>query len=107
MTLTEQVITIAMCAAGTMATRFIPFLVFRESRETPDYIRYLGNALPLAIFGMLVVYCLKDVSFVSGSHGLPEAIGIIITVLSYKWKHSMLLSIAGGAAVYMIFIHLL
>ena len=27
---TEQVITIAMCAAGTMATRFIPLLVFRE-----------------------------------------------------------------------------
>ena len=107
MTLTEQVITIAMCAAGTMAMRFIPFLVFRESRETPDYIRYLGNALPLAIFGMLVVYCLKVVSFISGNHGIPEALGIIITVISYKWKHSMLLSIAGGAAVYMIFIHLL
>ena len=107
MTLTEQVITIAMCAAGTMAMRFIPFLVFRESRETPDYIRYLGNALPLAIFGMLIVYCLKDVSFISGSHGIPEALGIIITVISYKWKYSMLLSIAGGAAVYMIFIHLL
>jgi len=84
MTLTEQVITIAMCAAGTMATRFIPFLVFRESRETPDYIRYLGNALPLAIFGMLVVYCLKDVFFVSGRHGLPEATGIIITAGNFR-----------------------
>ncbi len=56
MILTQQIITIALCALGTMATRFLPFLLFSSRKPTPGYIRYLGNALPAAIFGMLVVY---------------------------------------------------
>ena len=77
MTTTEQIITIAICAIGTMATRFLPFIIFRDNRPTPKYIQYLGRALPAAIFGMLVVYCLKDVSLFSYSFGIPELIGII------------------------------
>ncbi|MEG2252611.1 MAG: AzlD domain-containing protein, partial [Clostridia bacterium] len=62
MTLSQQVITIAMCVLGTMLTRFLPFLLFSSQKPTPAYVRYLGKALPAAIFGMLVVYCLKNVS---------------------------------------------
>lgn len=80
MTLTEQVLTIAACTIGTMLTRFLPFLVFSSKKPTPDYIQYLGRALPCAIFAMLVVYCLKDVTLLSGSHGLPEALGIAVTI---------------------------
>ncbi len=102
MTLTEQIITIAMCALGTMLMRFLPFLVFSSKKPTPDYIHYLGRALPCAIFAMLVVYCLKDVSFTTGHYGMPEILGILVTILLHKWKHQMLLSIAGGTISYML-----
>ena len=62
MTVTQQVITIGLCVLGTMLTRFLPFLVFRASKPTPQYIVYLGKVLPGAIFAMLVVYCLRNVS---------------------------------------------
>lgn len=71
MTLTEQIITIALCAVATMLTRFLPFWVFSSKKPTPKFIQYLGKALPAAIFGMLVVYCLKDVQFATGFHGAP------------------------------------
>ncbi len=104
MTLTQQILTIALCALATMLTRFLPFLVFREDRPTPPFIQYLGKALPLAIFGMLVVYCLKNVDVLGGRHGLPEALGILTTALLHLWKKNMLLSIAGGTVLYMLLI---
>ena len=106
MTLTEQIITIAMCVLGTMATRFLPFLVFGGKRQTPGYITYLGKALPAAVFAMLVVYCLKNVSVISGTHGIPEAIAILVTVLLHLWRRQMLLSTAIGTAVYMLLVQL-
>ncbi|MGN1084409.1 MAG: branched-chain amino acid transporter permease [Lachnospiraceae bacterium] len=106
MTMTEQVITIALCVLGTMATRFLPFLLFRQKKETPRYIRYLGKALPSAIFGMLVVYCLKNVHVLTGSHGLPELIAIVLVVALHLWKRNMLLSIAGGTVCYMLLVQL-
>jgi branched-subunit amino acid transport protein AzlD len=107
MTITQQVITIALCVLGTMTTRFLPFLIFSEKRQTPAFIQYIGKYLPSAVFGMLVIYCLKNVSFVSGTHGVPELIAIVVTVLLHKWKRQMLLSIAGGTACYMLLLHLL
>ncbi len=106
MTIPQQIITIAICVAGTMLTRFLPFLVFSSKKPTPKYIQYLGKALPLAVFGMLVVYCLKNVSLLSGSHGVPEAIGIAVTAALHLWKKQMLLSIAGGTIVYMLLVQL-
>ena len=106
MTLVQRIITIIICVLGTMTTRFLPFLVFSEKRQTPVYIQYLGKALPAAIFGMLVVYCLKNVEVLSGSHGLPEGIAMVATVLLHLWKRQMLLSIAGGTVCYMLLIQL-
>lgn len=106
MTLSQQVITIALCVLGTMATRFLPFLIFSGDKPTPKYIQYLGKALPAAIFGMLVVYCLKNVSLLTGSHGLPELIAIAAVVALHLWKRQMLLSIAGGTICYMLLIQL-
>jgi branched-subunit amino acid transport protein AzlD len=107
MTLTEQIITIGLCILGTMMTRFLPFLVFSENRTTPAFIQYIGKFLPSAVFGMLVIYCLKNVSFLSGTHGIPELIAILVTVVLHKWKRQMLLSIAGGTVCYMLLLHLL
>lgn len=106
MTLTQEIITIALCALGTMLTRFLPFLIFRSDRPTPKYIRYIGNALPGAIFGMLVIYCLKDVSVFGGSHGIPEAIAIAVVIVLHLWKRNMLFSIAGGTVCYMLLVQL-
>ena len=106
MTLTQRLVTIALFALATMLTRFLPFLLFSSRRPTPKYVRYLGRALPPAIFGMLVVYCLKNVSIVSGSHGLPELIAIAVTVGLHLWKRQTLLSIAGGTIAHMLLIQL-
>lgn len=106
MTLTQQILTIALCVAGTMLTRFLPFLLFSPKKPTPAYLQYLGRALPAALFGLLVVYCLKDVSLLSGSHGLPEAIAILAVVLLHLWRGKMLLSIAGGTLCYILLVQL-
>ena len=105
MTLTQQIVTIAIVVFGTMLTRFLPFLVFGR-KEAPKYIQYLGKVLPAAVFGLLVVYCLKGVNVLSGSHGLPEAIAILVVVLLHLWKRQMLLSIAGGTVCYMLLVQL-
>lgn len=106
MTLTQQLITIAIVAAATMLTRFLPFLLFPAGKETPEYVRYLGRVLPGAVFGMLVVYCLKNVNPAASPHGLPELFSIIVIVLLHKWKKQMLLSIAGGTICYMLLVQL-
>lgn len=104
MTVTQQIITITLCVLGTMATRFLPFLVFSGDKPAPKYIQYLGKALPAAIFGMLMVYCLKNVSILTGSHGIPELIAIAVVVSLHLWKRQMLLSIAGGTVCYMLLV---
>ena len=106
MTLTEQLLTIAILALGTMSSRFLPFLIFRDNKPTPKYIQYLGKALPAAIFGMLVVYCLKSVNVLAYSYGLPELIAILVTVGLHLWKRQTLLSIAGGTVCYMLLVQL-
>lgn len=104
MTLMQQIMTISMVVLGTAVTRFLPFLVFPAGRPTPRYIRYLGNVLPYAVFGLLVVYSLKDVSITSGSHGIPELISIFLVIVLHVWKRQMLLSIAGGTVCYMLLV---
>ena len=107
MTLTEQIITILMVVLGTMITRFLPFLVFPAGKPTPKYIQYLGKFLPSAVFGLLVIYCLKNVSIFTGSHGIPELISIIVVIALHYWKRQMLLSIAGGTVCYMLLVQLI
>lgn len=104
MTLTQQILTIAVVSLGTMLTRFLPFLLFPAGKQTPGYIRFLGKILPSAVFGLLVVYCLKNVSLIVSPYGLPEAIAIAVVIALHLWKKQILLSIAGGTIVYMLLI---
>ena len=106
MTFTQQLITIGVVVLGTMTTRFLPFLLFPAGKPTPKYIQYLGSVLPAAVFGLLIVYCLKNVSLLTGSHGLPELISIAVVVALHLWKRQMLLSIAGGTVCYMLLVQL-
>ncbi|MDO4154891.1 MAG: branched-chain amino acid transporter permease [Clostridia bacterium] len=104
MTLTQQIITAAVIVLATMLTRFLPFLLFPADKPTPKYLQYLGKVLPAAVFGLLVVYCLKNVDILSGSHGIPELLAIAVVVALHLWKKQMLLSIAGGTVVYMLLV---
>lgn len=96
--------TIAVTAIVTIALRFIPFLIFGENRKTPAIIAYLGRVLPYAIMGMLVVYCLKDVSFAAAPFGIPEAIGCAVVAGLHVWKRNTLLSIGAGTVIYMLLV---
>ena len=104
MTLVEQLLTVGAVMLATMLTRFLPFLVFPPGKPTPKYVLYLGNVLPSAVFGFLVVFCLKNVTLLSGSHGIPEAVAIAVVVLLHTWKRHLLLSIAGGTLCYMLLV---
>ena len=104
MTQKQQIITVIMVVLGTMLTRFLPFLLFPDGKPTPKYIQYLGNVLPSAVFGLLVIYCLKDVSLFTGNHGIPELISILFVIVLHLWKRQMLVSIAGGTVCYMLLV---
>ena len=106
MTTLQQFLIIAVVALATMATRFVPFLVFKSGRPTPKFLKYLGGVLPPAVFGMLVVYCFKGVDILGGSHGIPELIAVALVVILHIVFRKMLLSIAGGTVAYMILINL-
>ena len=95
---------IAIAAVITAALRFLPFLIFGENRKTPAIIAYLGQVLPFAIMGMLVVYCLKDVSVTTAPFSIPEAIGCASVALLHIWKRNTLLSIGGGTVIYMLLV---
>ena len=102
----QLLITIALLALGIMITRFAPFLLFPAGKPTPKYIRYLGNVLPSAMFGLLVVYCLKNVSLFAPSYGIPELIALAVVVALHLWRRQMLFSIAGGTVCYMLLVQL-
>ena len=106
MSFSQKIITIILVVLGTMLTRFLPFLLFPAGKPTPKYIQYLGKVLPSAVFGLLIIYCLKNVSLLSGSHGIPELISIIAVIGLHLLKRQMLLSIAGGTICYMLLVQL-
>lgn len=104
MTIGQAIITILAVVLGTMVTRFLPFIIFPADKTPPAYIKYLGKVLPYAVIGLLVVYCLKDVSLFHGNHGIPETISIIGIIILHTWKRNTLLSIAAGTIMYMLLV---
>ena len=100
----EMIVFIFACGLGTFLTRVIPFIFLPEGKETPRIILYLGRVLPAACMGLLIVYCLKDVSLLSFPHGIPEAIGRLSVAILHKWKGNALLSIFGGTIIYMVLV---
>ena len=97
---------VVVAAFVTMATRFLPFLIFGRGKKTPDIILYLGKVLPYAIMGMLVVYCMKDVAFLAYPYGIPELLGCAVVAALQLWKRSSLLSIGVGTVFYMVLVQL-
>lgn len=99
-----MIVMIAIMVAVTVGLRFLPFAVFSGNRKTPAYINYLGKVLPYAIMGMLVVYCLRSTTILTGSYGLPELISILLVAGLQIWKRNTLISIILGTVCYMILI---
>ena len=95
---------IAVAAVCTFATRVAPFLLFNGKKPIPPIIRYLGETLPPAVIALLVVYCLKNVGWVTGTHGSPALLCVALTAVLHVWKRNNLLSIGVGTAAYMILI---
>lgn len=102
----HSVLLVAVIVAVTAGLRFLPFFVFGENRKTPPLIAYLGQVLPYAIMGMLVVYCLKGISFTAAPFGVPEIIATAAVVLLHLWKRNTLLSIGAGTVCYMLLVQL-
>ena len=102
----HSAVLVAVIAVVTALLRFLPFWIFPEGKKRPVIIDYLCQYLPAAIMGLLVVYCLKNVSIHAVPHGIPEGIAFGVVVLLHLWKRNSLLSIAGGTVVYMLLVQL-
>ena len=97
---------VAVMSAVTVLLRFLPFLIFRKGK-TPAYVAYLGDVLPQAIIGMLVIYCLKDVTLTAAPYGLPELLAALAVVGLQVWKRNSLVSILSGTVIYMVLIRIM
>ena len=102
----QSVVIILLIALGVQITRWLPFLLFPEKREPPAVVTYLGRVLPPAMMGLLVIYCLKDVSWRSAPHGAPELLAILAVAVLHRWRGNVLLSIAGGTVFYMVLVQM-
>ncbi len=106
-TKTYAAVLVAIMALVTFIIRALPFLLFGGKRKTPPYILYLGNVLPAAIMGMLVVYCLKDTVLTAHPYGIPEMLASAGVIALHVWKRNSLLSILGGTVLYMFLVQVL
>ena len=102
----QTILMILAVAAGTQLTRWLPFWLFPENKEPPAIVTYLGRVLPAATMGLLVVYCLKGVSWANAPHGIPELISVAVVAVLHRWKGNVLLSIAGGTVLYMVLVQM-
>ena len=106
LTAMQTVMIILAVAAGVQLTRWLPFWLFPEDKQPPAVITFLGRMLPAATMGLLVVYCLKGVAWISAPHGAPELIAVAVVAALHKWKGNVLLSIAGGTVLYMVLVQI-
>ena len=106
MTLTtrQSLIIILVISFVTLLTRAVPFIFFPSKKKTPEFLAYLSGTLPLAVIGMLVIYCLKGTSVISYPFGLPELLSVAAVAAVHLWKKNTLLSIGGGTVIYMLLV---
>lgn len=100
----QAIAAVAVMAGVTFLTRLLPFLLFGRGAKPPKTVLFLGRVLPPAVIAMLVVYCLRTVSFLAAPFGVPELISAALVVVLHAWKRNNLLSIFGGTALYMLLV---
>lgn len=100
----RALIMIIIMGAATFATRIVPVLIFGRKDKVPEFILYLGRTVPYTAMGLLIVYCFKDVSLLSGTHALPEIISLAVVTATYLWKRNTVASVALGTVCYMMLV---
>ena len=96
---------VLVCGAVTVLLRFLPFVAF--GKRKPEAVAYLGRVLPPAVMAVLVVYCLRNVHILTGTHGIPEGLACLAVAALHVWRHSTLLSITAGTALYMFLVQVI
>ncbi len=102
----HAMIILLIIGAVTIATRILPVLIFGRNEEIPSYILYLGKTVPFTAMGLLIVYCLKDVSITQAPHGLPELIALTAVTVTYLWKRHTIFSVLIGTVIYMVLVQI-
>ena len=100
----HAMIVIIVMGIATLATRIMPAIIFGRGEKVPEFILYLGHVVPYTAMGLLIVYCLKDVSVLDAPHGLPEIIALAAVTLTYLWKRNSIFSVVIGTALYMFLV---
>lgn len=100
----QAIASIAVMAVVTFLTRALPFLLFDRGGTPPKLVLYLGKVLPPAVIAMLIVYCLRTVSFATTPGWVPALLSCAVVVGLHVWKHNNLLSIFGGTVLYMVLV---
>lgn len=98
---------ILMMILASALLRYLPFIIFSHNDSLPIFIKRLGKNLPLAAMGMLIIYCLKDISFTSGTFGIPEIISILFVMILYKKTNSNLISIFIPTLFYLLLVNVI
>ena len=104
MTIGGAIAAIAVMAVVTFLTRALPFLLFGRGNKVPRVVLYLGKYLPPAVIAMLIVYCLRGMSFAQASGWAPSLIAAVAVVALHLWRKNNLLSILGGTVIYMVLV---
>ncbi len=103
---THALIVMLVMGGCVLLTRILPVIIFGRSERVPEFILYLGKVIPYTAMGLLIVYCLRDVSILGGTHGVPELIAMAVVVASYLWKRNTIVSVVLGTAVYMVLLQM-
>lgn len=104
LTAVETLASIAVMSAVTFLTRALPFLLFDRGEHPPKIVLYLGKVLPPAIIAMLIVYCMKGVTFSTPAGWIPTLLAGAAAVLLHLWKGNDLISIFGATGLYMVLV---
>lgn len=100
----QALASILVMAAVTFFTRVLPFVLFGRGDSAPKIVLYLGRVLPPAVIAMLIVYCLKSVTFTTLGGWLPALIAGLAAVVLHLWKGNELISIFGATGLYMVLV---
>lgn len=103
---THALIIMLVMGGCVLLTRILPVIIFGRSEHVPEFILYLGKVIPYTAMGLLIVYCLRDVSILGGTHGVSELIAMAVVVASYLWKRNTIVSVVLGTAVYMVLLQM-
>jgi branched-subunit amino acid transport protein AzlD len=102
----HTLVVILLVAGLTFMTRALPFWVFRQNKQPPALLSDLNRLLPPAVIAILLVFCLKDVSWLNQKESLYQLLCVVLVMALHVWKKNNLLSIGLGTAAYMLLVQL-